>query len=140
MGEIPEMRRCIGVSRFTQDKLQAYVKSSLGYSPWWLQLVTSPKVPDEPRPCCEKAPGELNLPEGHEKKSRSTLRVHHSCYACAPVAACKNHIANPLARAAWILSLQHCHRSLPSTLGSSAARWGQFVNNFKGYSNVQTLL
>lgn len=103
---------------FQVHSTEASSKSSLGYSPWWLQLVTSSKAPDEPRPCCEKAPGEINLPKELEKKSRSTQTVHHSCYSCAPVAACKNHITYPRACAAWILSLQHCHRSLSSTLGS----------------------
>lgn len=49
---------------------QTSSKSSLGYNPWWLQLVTSSRLHDKPRPCCEKAPGEVSLLKEHEKKNR----------------------------------------------------------------------
>lgn len=46
------------------------------------------------------------------RKAGSTQAVQLSCYICAPAAARKNHVTYPQASAAWILSLQHCHRSL----------------------------
>lgn len=49
---------------------QTSSKSSLDYNPWWLQVVTSPRLRDEPRPCCEKATGEVTLLKEHEKKKR----------------------------------------------------------------------
>lgn len=103
---------CIGVSRLTQHKLQAYVKSSLGYSPWLShlhQLVTSSKAPDEPRPCCEKAPGEVNLPKGLQKKSRSTQSASFLLCLCSSGSMQKPYNISP-----WLCSLDPVSAALSS--------------------------
>lgn len=71
-----------------------------------------PNFMKSPGPAGRRHQLKLICHKNMRRKAGSTQAVQLSCYICASVAACKNHMTYPQASAAWILSLQHCHRSL----------------------------